>query len=97
MASEDYNEEDWESLSDVETALDNIGIKLRENANTYRDTETILNEIAEKWDTLDETSQNSVVSALAGTRQRVNKKCSVYIVIYIGHNTHMQVKGKVLH
>ena len=70
MASEDYNEEEWESLSDVETALDNIGIKLRENANTYRDTETILNEIAEKWDTLDETSQNSVVSALAGTRQR---------------------------
>ena len=96
MASEDYNEEEWESLSDVETALDNIGIKLRENANTYRDTETILNEIAEKWDTLDETSQNSVVSALAGTRQRVIK-CSVYIVIYIGHNTHMQVKGKVLH
>lgn len=70
MASEDYNEEDWEALSDVETALDNIGIKLRENANTYRDTETILDEIAEKWDTLDETSQNSVVSALAGTRQR---------------------------
>lgn len=70
MASQDYNEEDWEALSDVETALDNIGIKLRENANTYRDTETILDEIAEKWDTLDETSQNSVVSALAGTRQR---------------------------
>lgn len=70
MASEDYNAEDWEALSDVETALDNIGIKLRENANTYRDTETILDEIAEKWDTLDETSQNSVVSALAGTRQR---------------------------
>ena len=83
MASEDYNEEEWESLSDVETALENIGIKLRENANTYRDTETILNEIAEKWDTLDETSQNSVVSALAGTRQRVNNKMlRIYSNIY---------------
>lgn len=89
MASEDYNEEDWESLSDVETALDNIGIKLRENANTYRDTETILNEIAEKWDTLDETSQNSVVSALAGTRQRVNNKMlRMYSNIYRTQHTY---------
>lgn len=88
MASEDYNEEDWESLSDVETALDNIGIKLRENANTYRDTEAILNEIAEKWDTLDETSQNSVVSALAGTRQRVTKMLRIYSNIYRTQHTY---------
>lgn len=66
MASEDYNEDEWESLSDVETALDNIGIKLRENATTYKDTEEILSQIAEKWDTLDQTTQNSLVSALAG-------------------------------
>ena len=96
MASEDYNEDEWESLSDVETALSNIGIKLRENVNTYRDTEEVLEEIAQKWDTLDATAQNSVVAALAGTRQRVIK-CSVYIVIYIGHNTYMQVKGKALY
>lgn len=66
MASEDYNEDEWESLSDVETALDNIGIKLRENATTYKDTEEIMSQIAEKWDTLDQTTQNSLVSALAG-------------------------------
>lgn len=66
MASEDYNEEEWESLSDVETALDNIGIKLRENATTYRSTEDVLKEIAEIWDTISETERNSVASALAG-------------------------------
>ena len=66
----DYNEDEWENLSDVESALDNIGIKLRENFNTYKDTEVILQEIGEKWETLDQVSKNSVVSALFGTRQR---------------------------
>ena len=96
MASEDYNEEEYENLNDIETVLDSIGIKLRENATTYKDTEEVLQEIADIWDTLDETTQNALTTALAGTRQRVTK-CSVYIVIYIGHNTYMQVKGKVLH
>lgn len=66
MASEDYNEDEWESLSDVETALDNIGIKLRENATTYRSTEDVLKDISEIWDTISETERNSVASALAG-------------------------------
>lgn len=66
----DYNEDEWENLSDVESALDNIGIKLRENFNTYKDTEVILQEIGEKWETLDQVSKNSLVSALFGTRQR---------------------------
>lgn len=96
MASEDYNEEEFENLNDIETVLDSIGIKLRENATTYRETEEVLQEIADMWDTLDETTQNALTTALAGTRQRVIK-CSVYIAIYIGHNTYMQVKGKVLH
>lgn len=97
MASEDYNEEEYENLNDIETVLDSIGIKLRENATTYKDTEEVLQEIADIWDTIDDVTKNAITTALAGTRQRVNKKCSVYIVIYIGHNTHMQVKGKVLH
>lgn len=96
MASEDYNEEEYENLNDIETVLDSIGIKLRENATTYKDTEEVLQEIADVWDTLDQTTQNAVTTSLAGTRQRVIK-CSVYIAIYIGHNTYMQVKGKVLH
>lgn len=96
MASEDYNEEEYENLNDIETVLDSIGIKLRENATTYKDTEEVLQEIADIWDTIDDVTKNAITTALAGTRQRVTK-CSVYIAIYIGHNTYMQVKGKVLH
>ena len=44
MASEDYNEEEYENLNDIETVLDSIGIKLRENATTYKDTEEVLEE-----------------------------------------------------
>ena len=83
MNSEDYDEESFENLSDIETALDNIGIKLRQNATTYRDTEEVLSEIAEKWDTLDQTAKNSLTTALAGTRQRVTKKSlRIYSNIY---------------
>ena len=70
MQSEDYNEDEYEALNDVEKVLDSIGIKLKENARTYRDTEDVIKEIADVWDTLDETTQNAVTTALAGTRQR---------------------------
>lgn len=66
MASEDYNEEEYENLNDIETVLDSIGIKLRENATTYKDTEEVLQEIAEIWDTLDQTTANAITTALAG-------------------------------
>ena len=32
IQSGDYNEEDYEALNDVETVLDSVGIKLKENA-----------------------------------------------------------------
>lgn len=70
MASEDYSEEEWENLSDVETALDNIGIKLRKNAQEYRETDDVLEDIHEKWSEMSQVDRNSIVNALAGTRQR---------------------------
>ena len=70
MASEDYSEEEWENLSDVETALDNIGIKLRKNVQEYRETDDVLSDIAEKWDELSAIDKNAITAALGGTRQR---------------------------
>ena len=70
MESEDYTEEDWENLNDIETVLDSIGIKLRENATTYKETDELLAEIAEKWKTLNDVEKNAVTTAIAGTRQR---------------------------
>ena len=66
MASEDYNEEEWENLSDVETALDNIGIKLRKNVQEYRETDDVLEDIHEKWSEMSQVDRNSIVNALAG-------------------------------
>lgn len=66
MASEDYSEEEWENLSDVETALDNIGIKLRKNAQEYRETDDVLEDIHEKWSEMSQVDRNAVVNALAG-------------------------------
>lgn len=66
MASEDYSEEEWENLSDVETALDNIGIKLRKNVQEYRNTDDVLEDIHEKWDEMSQVDRNAVVNALAG-------------------------------
>ena len=83
MASEDYNEEEYENLNDIETVLDSIGIKLRENATTYKDTEEVLQEIADIWDTIDDVTKNAITTALAGTRQRVNNKMlRIYSNIY---------------
>ena len=66
MASEDYSEEEWENLSDVETALDNIGIKLRKNTQEYRNTDDVLEDIHEKWSEMSQVDRNAVVNALAG-------------------------------
>ena len=66
MASEDYSEEEWTNLSDVETALDNIGIKLRKNAQEYRETDDVLEDIHEKWSEMSQVDRNSIVNALAG-------------------------------
>jgi TP901 family phage tail tape measure protein len=70
--SEGYNSEEFENLNDIETVLDRVGIKLRENASTWRDIDTVLEDIAENWKTWDRTTQNAVATAVAGTRQREN-------------------------
>lgn len=68
--SSDYNEDEYESLNDVETVLDAIGIKIRKNAKEFRDFEDVLEEIASKWDSFDQTTQNAIGTAMFGTRQR---------------------------
>lgn len=70
MQSADYNEEDFTALNDVETVLHAVGVNLREDATTWRNTEEVLNEIASKWENFDKVTQSAIANALAGTRQR---------------------------
>ena len=72
MNSSNYNEEEFESINDIETVLSSIGIKLRENAKEWRDIDDVLQDIANSWDNWDKTTQNAVATAIAGTRQREN-------------------------
>ena len=72
MNSANYNDEEFENLNDIETVLSSIGIKLRENAKEWRDIDDVLQDIADSWDNWDQTTQNAVATAVAGTRQREN-------------------------
>ena len=71
MNSADYNEDEFESLNDIETVLTSVGIKLKENATTYREIDEVLEDIAKKWGAWDSVTKNAVTTAIAGTRQRV--------------------------
>ena len=75
--SSDYNEDEYESLNDIETVLDATGIKIRKNAKEFRDFEDVLEEIASKWDSFDQTTQNAIGTALFG------EIAPRYIEIYI--------------
>lgn len=56
-----------EDLSNVETSLRNVGIKLRESSGEFRDFDDVLDDTASRWDTFTETEQRSIAASMAGT------------------------------
>ncbi len=56
-----------EDLSDVESTLSGEGISLRSPNRSFKDTENILDEVADKWTSFSETSQRSIAEAFAGS------------------------------
>lgn len=58
-----------ETLSDVETVLNNIGIQLRSSTNEFRDFDDVLDDTAKRWDKLSSVQQAAVSKAFAGQRQ----------------------------
>lgn len=63
-------EETSENINDIEKVLGKLGIRIRTSGTEMRSIEDVLDELAEKWDTLDDVSRNAVASAFAGVRQR---------------------------
>lgn len=53
--------------SNVETALRNVGIELRESTGEFRDFDDVLDETASRWDSFSEVTQRSIASSFAGT------------------------------
>lgn len=72
IESENYNEEDWANLNDVETALGALGIKIRDSVDNFRNFDDVMTEIASKWNSYSDVQQSGIATALAGTRQREN-------------------------
>lgn len=58
--------------NDVEKVLSKVGIKVRDTNHDFRDTQDILDDIAERWETFTDLEKNAVATAVAGTRQREN-------------------------
>ena len=61
-----------ETLSDVEQTLANVGIDLRKTVNEYNNYGEVLDNLASKWDSLNQVQQNSLVKAFAGVHQAEN-------------------------
>lgn len=72
LSSDDYDEQSYENLNDIETVLNSIGIKIRENATSFREMDDVLEEIGSKWESFNDVTKNAVGTAIAGTRQREN-------------------------
>lgn len=58
--------ETGEDISNVETALDGVGIKLRDSASEFRNFDDVLDETASRWDTFSGVQQRSIANAFAG-------------------------------
>ena len=59
-----------EKLNDVERVLNKMGISIRKTNLEFKDFDEVLDEIAEKWGTLDNVSKRAVSNAFAGVRQQ---------------------------
>lgn len=77
-----------ESLNDVEKVLNAIGISIRSTSTEMRGFDEVLDDLAEKWDNLNDVERNAVATAMAG------KLVPVYIVMDI-QCTHL-IAGKTL-
>ena len=65
-------EDDATTLNDVEKALSLVNVELRDSATSFRPLGDVIDEIASKWDGLNDIEQSAVANAIAGVRQREN-------------------------
>ena len=56
----------------IEKVLKKVGIALRSDNETFRETDEVLEDIAQKWQEFTDVEKNAIATAVAGTRQREN-------------------------
>lgn len=62
----DSAEETSGNINDIEKVLSKLGIRIRISGTEMRNIGDVLDELAEKWDTLDDISRNAVGTVFAG-------------------------------
>ncbi|MGN1326525.1 MAG: phage tail tape measure protein, partial [Clostridia bacterium] len=65
-------DDEGESLNDVETTLNSLGITLRKSQYEWKSFEDVLDEVASKWNVFEDTEQSKIATAIAGVRQQEN-------------------------
>jgi TP901 family phage tail tape measure protein len=58
-----------EKLNDVERVLNKMGISIRKTNLEFKDFDEVLDEIADRWGTLDNVTKRAMANAFAGVRQ----------------------------
>ena len=59
-------EDDTTNINDVEKALSLVDIQLRDSATSFRDMGDVMDEIASKWDSMNELEQSAIATTVAG-------------------------------
>lgn len=61
-----------EDISNVEIALNELGIKLRDSNKEFRNFQTVLDEVAASWGSYSSVQQGAIAKAFSGVRQQEN-------------------------
>lgn len=72
LEQEGLSSEDMSNLNEIEQVLKAVGIELRDTPEHFRDIDSVLAEIAGKWNTFSDVQKSGIATAVAGTRQREN-------------------------
>ena len=65
-----YNSEDETKINDIAKALANVDIALMDQSGEWRDMTDIFEDVASKWDELDDKTRSYIATTMAGVKQQ---------------------------
>ncbi|MCH5250892.1 MAG: phage tail tape measure protein, partial [Lachnospiraceae bacterium] len=81
-----FVDDDGESLSDVESVLNSLDIKLRDSSGEFREFETVIDEVAQSWNSYSSVQQAAISKAFSGVRQQ-----NRFIALMEGYNKTLEL------
>lgn len=81
-----FVDDDGEDLSDVESVLGTLNIRLRDTEGEFRNFETVIDEVAQSWDNYSSVQQAAIAKAFSGTRQQ-----NRFIALMEGYNKTLEL------